>query len=616
MTTLEQHSTIPDDLIGMLDLLAETIVQALGFGVAVVNLARADGTMEVVSVAGDENARSLLLGTSDSIDMWRRLLAASEDWGRLRFQDHNHELADAAALSWIPDIEMVDAQDAWHPEDALFAPLVTEDGMLLGVLSVDLPHDGRRPGLATRNALEAFAVSVALAIEHATLRQRAELSERAVLRQATHDALTGLANRTLFEERLGAALARDDSDVTAVVFIDLDRFKLINDLHSHATGDEVLRAVADRIAGSIRPYDTAARWGGDEFLVLLERLPDEAAAVEVVQRISSSLAHPVHVSKREVAVTVSMGVALMEPHDGLDANELIRRADTAMYEIKNSGRDGFALFHTADQSIARRRHLLDLLARALPEQRVVIHYQPLVRVSDHRMIGVEALLRLRDDDGSLVPPLDFLHLALESATLIPIEHEVIRRACDQVARWVGDGHDLRVSVNVCAEQLRHVEDFEHVVHRALAGSGLDAGRLVCELTEHHLLDMSEATVAGITRLVEHGVRMSIDDFGTGFGSLTYLNALPIHELKIDRSFVAGAKGTSAAILRSIVGLAFDLGMDCVAEGVETPEQHDLVRAAGVPHAQGYLYARPVDPEALSTMLLRGPPPRTGARSAP
>jgi len=507
---------------------------------------------------------------------------------------------------------MVDAEDAWHPQDALFAPLVTEDGTLLGVLSVDLPRDGRRPGLATRHALEAYAVSVALAIEHATLRQRAELSERAVLRQATHDSLTALANRSLFEERLRNALARGGPDVTAVVFIDLDRFKLINDQHSHSTGDEVLRTVADRISGAVRPYDTAARWGGDEFLVLLERLPDEATALEVVQRISSSLAHPVHTSDREIGVTASMGVALTAPGDSVGADELIQRADTAMYEIKSSGRNGYGLFHTADQSITRRRHLLDLLSRALPERRVVVQYQPLVRVSDQVIIGVEALLRLRDDDGSLVPPLDFLHLALESGTLLPIEHEVIRRACDQVAQWVESGHDLRVSVNVCAEQMRRIADFEQIVHDALAGSGLTARRLVCELTEHHLVDMSEATVAGITRLVEHGVRMSIDDFGTGFGSLTYLSALPIHELKIDRSFVAGAEATGGAILRSIAGLAFDLGMGCVAEGVETLEQHDLVRAAGVPHAQGYRYARAVEPATLEEMLVRDPARLPGA----
>ncbi len=610
MTTPVERSTIPDDLIAMLDLLAETIVQALGFGVAVVNLTRVDGTLEVVSVAGDEGARLLLLGTTDTAERWQQMLAASEDWGRLRFQDHNHDLADPDLLTWIPDVEVVDAEDAWHPEDALFAPLVAEDGALLGVLSVDLPLDGRRPNLATRHALEAFAVSAALAIEHATMRQRAELSERAVLQQATHDSLTGLANRTLLEGRLRNSLTSHHEELmTALVFIDLDRFKLINDLHSHATGDQVLRAVAHRITAAIRPYDTAARWGGDEFLVLLERLPDVRVAVEVVQRISDSLAFPVTTGDGPIAVTASMGVSLMRPEDSFeeaDAEELIRRADAAMYEVKHTGRNGYAMFDTTGQSTSGRLHLLDLLSRALSEERIVVHYQPLVRVSDQGIVGVEALLRLRDDDGSLVPPLDFIALARDSGTLIPIEHEVIHRACAQVGRWAQDGHDLRVSVNVCAEQLHHSEDFENIVNSALTASGLTASRLVCEITEQDLFDLSEATVDGIARLVQHGVRMSLDDFGTGFGSLTHVHALPIQELKIDRSFVAGAQATGGAILRSIAGLAADLGMNCVAEGVETPEEHELVREAGVPQAQGFLYARPVDPETLAKMLVRSP----------
>lgn len=603
VTPSDEHSTIPGDLIAMLDLLAETIVQALGFGVAVVNLTCPDGSLEVVSVAGDEDARRVLLGTTDTVQSWQQMLLASEDWGRLRFQDHAHALASPELLSWVPDLEMVDAEDAWHPEDALFAPLVGEDGALLGVLSVDLPSDGRRPDLATRNALEAFAVSVALAIEHATLRQQAELSEQAMLRQATHDSLTGLANRALLEDRLRNALAcQDPGTMTALVFIDIDGFKSINDLHSHAAGDQVLRSVADRITGSIRPHDTAARWGGDEFLVLLERLPDETAAVEVAQRIMGSMVDPVKADDHLIKVTASMGVSFGAPDDGIDAEELMRRADSAMYDVKHTGRNGYATFRTAGQPTSHRLHLLDLLSRALREERLVVHYQPLVRVSDQIMVGVEALLRLRDDDGTLVLPNDFLPLARDGGTLIAIEHQVFRLACSQVAQWVEDGHDLRLSVNVCAQQLLEIEDFEAVVLSALADSGLTADRLICEITEHDLVDINEPMVAGISRLVHSGVRMSIDDFGTGFGSFTYVHTLPIQELKIDRSFVAGASETSGAILRSIAGLAGDLGMNCVAEGVETTEQHQLVREAGVAAAQGSLYSSPLDPETLTAML--------------
>ena len=604
VTTLEEHSTIPDDLIAMLDLLAETIVEALGFGVAAVNLARSDGSLEVVSVAGDEDARRLLLGTSQTAEKWELLLNAGERWGRLRFQDHNVDQARRDLLTWVPDIEVVDAVDAWHPEDALFAPLVAEDGALLGVLSVDLPRGGLRPDLATRHALEAFGVSAALAIEHATMRRRAELSEREMIRQSTHDALTGIANRSLLESLLNHAVRRADSKtLTALVFIDIDRFKSINDLHSHATGDQVLRAVAARISGAIRPHDTAARWGGDEFLVLLERLPDEATALQVVQRIRESLARPVTTGDRQVSVTASMGVSLITTEDRCDAAEIIRRADAAMYEVKRSGRNGYAMFRTIGPSTSRRLHLSDLLSRALSEERVVVHYQPLVCLSDRSIIGMEALLRLRDDDGSLVPPLDFLPLARADGSLIAIEREVIQQACAQVARWVDRGHDLRLSVNVSARHLRQTEYLENTIDAALTSSRLSAERLVCEITEHALVDLSETTIAGIERLVRRGVRMSIDDFGTGFGSFTYVQALPIHELKIDRSFVAGPPATSGAIIRSIAGLAADLGLNCVAEGVETSGQEALVRMAGISVAQGFRYARPGDPETLEDLLV-------------
>ena len=611
--TTKEHSTIPQDLVGMLDLLAETIVQALGFGVAVVNLTRPDGSLAVVSVAGDDDARRTLLGTTDTAQRWERLLAASEHWGRLRFREHGTELDTEELFSWVPTIEILDAEDAWHPEDALFAPLVGEDGALLGVLSVDLPKDGLRPSRTTCHALEAFAVSAALAIEHATMRQRAEVSEKAFRQQATHDSLTGIANRALFEDRLRHSLARRPAagTMTALVFIDLDRFKLINDLHSHATGDNVLRVVAERIHAAIRPHDTVARWGGDEFLVLLEGLPDEATAIHIVQRISASLLDPVTSGNLRVSVSASMGVSCVSVAEPCNSEELIRRADAAMYEVKYAGGGGYAAFHPNGRPAGRRQHLLNLLSRALNENRVVVHYQPIVRVSDRGVMGVEALVRLRDDDEALVPPLDFLSLARDGGTLLPIEHEVIRQACDQGARWVADGFDLRVSVNVCAEQLRRIEDFEAIVDKALTSSGLAADRLVCEITEHTLVDVTAATVAGIERLVARGVRISIDDFGTGFGSLSYIQALSIQELKIDRSFVASSAPATTAIVRSIAGLAADLGMNCVAEGVETLEQHELVRQSGVPHAQGFLYGRPAAPEALTSWLLGDPAHRAG-----
>jgi len=319
--------TVPDDLVAMLDLLAQTIVQALGFGVAGVNITRADGSLEVISVAGDEQARKMLLGTVQSGEIWDRILAVSEPWGRLRFVDHRNQEADPELLSWIPDIVPIDAEDAWHPEDSLFAPLTAADGSRLGILSVDLPHDGRRPSSATCRALEAFAVSTALAIENATLRTRAETSERSLKELAKFDSLTGVGNRSMLFERLEhAATARPERRLLlALAFIDLDGFK----------GRTV-----------VRPHDTVVRWGGDEFLVLLEQLDHETAALEVAQRIVAVVAEPIQLHGHECNVTASVGLAFCGAADEVDADDLVRQADSAMYRVKRTGRNAYAVFDT------------------------------------------------------------------------------------------------------------------------------------------------------------------------------------------------------------------------------------------------------------------------------
>jgi diguanylate cyclase (GGDEF)-like protein len=339
--------TAGDELVAMLDRLAEMIVDALGFGVAAINLARPDGSLEVVSVAGDEQAREALIGTVDSAAAWDAMLAGSEPWGALRFVDH---LSPTAArpddVSWVPTLAPLDVEDAWHPEDALFAPLRSSDEVLLGILSVDLPHAGRRPGPSTRKALEAFACSAALAIEHATLRLQAEASERRFRELATQDWLTGLGNRSMLLERLAHAVAARDDQQTlmALVFIDLNGFKAVNDRHSHAAGDQLLKAVADRIRCLVRPHDTVVRWGGDEFLVLLEGLSREDAALGVADRIRAAVAVPVQHEDGLLRVTASVGLTFHHPGDATDAEELIRRADAAMYQAKNVVASGCVTF--------------------------------------------------------------------------------------------------------------------------------------------------------------------------------------------------------------------------------------------------------------------------------
>jgi diguanylate cyclase (GGDEF)-like protein len=599
-------ATASVDLRSTLDLLAQTIVQALGFGVAVVNLAQADGSQAVVSVAGSADAREALHGHVDSADVWARLLAVSEPWGRLCFLDHRNQSLDATGvLSWIPDIEISSDPQAWHPEDALFAPLYASDGSMLGVLSVDLPRDGLRPDQSTRNALEAFAVSAALAIEHATLRSRAEESEQRFQKLASADPLTGLGNRSLLLDRLQHACQRRSSRAMALVFVDLDGFKQVNDAYSHAHGDFVLLTVAQRLRAVVRQHDTVARWGGDEFIVLLEEVPAIATVSHVTGRINEVVAWPIVFGGDTMQVTASIGVTINEPRSAAEPDSLIRDADSAMYSAKRGGKNRTTVFdRTLRDHHSERDHIEALLARAVAEDRLVLHYQPVVRLSDAAVVGVEALLRLRDDDDTLLYPGEFLHIALETDHLSEIENEVLRRACEQAVAWAARGHELKVSVNVCAAQLAVVDDFERAVLDALDSSGLPPDRLICEVTEHTAFEITRGTVAGMARLMARGVDFSIDDFGTGYASLAYLRSLAVQEIKVDASFVQAAPSerASAAIVRAVATLATELGVRCVAEGVESQEQHTHVRALGIELAQGFVYGRPSAAEHITGVL--------------
>ncbi len=596
----------PVDLAATLDLLARTIVRALGFGVAAVNLARPDGSQEVVAVAGPPEAREALLGNVDGPTLWDEVVARSERWGRLCFLDHSVELPDDEALSWVPDIKVSDDPRAWHPKDALFAPLYAGDGSLLGMLSVDLPHDGRRPDRATQEALEAFAVSAALAIEHATLRSRAEASQRRFQELAQHDPLTALGNRSMLLNRLRHAVGRHTAtrSMMALLFMDLDGFKRVNDEFSHAVGDLVLLSVADRLRNVVRLNDTVARWGGDEFIVLLEDLADTDTVLSVTRRINEVVAEPVDYQGHSLRVSGSIGIAIAGPYEDVDADELIRRADRAMYRAKRSGKDRSAVFDPTMADVAvPTHHVSDLLERALDEDRLVLHYQPIVRVPDLAVTGAEALLRLRDDDGSLLYPAGFLP-AEEQGLMRRIEYEVLRRACEQAARWRGAGHQLRVAVNLGVARLAAMEELESVVRGVLEETGLPPSGLTCELTERGALDVTPDTLLGMTRLVETGVDVSVDDFAASYGSLLYLRSMPVQEVKIDRSIVEAAPSdrSAAAIVRSVVALAAELEVRCVAEGVETAEQHALIRDLGVGLAQGHWYGRPVPPAELTAAL--------------
>lgn len=364
----------------------------------------------------------------------------------------------------------------------------------------------------------------------------------------------------------------------------------------HAMGDRVLQTVARRLRECVRPHDTVARWGGDEFVVLVERLADDEVATALAERIRQSVGRPIEHRGDELLLGASVGVAFARPDETLTADQLLTQADAAMYRSKALGKSRWSVFDAGLRAAAdRRTQLEDLLRRAVASGRVVLHYQPIVELESGSIVGAEALLRLLDDDGTLVLPGAFLDFAEESGLILPVEEEVLRQACAAAATWQRAGRALPVSVNICARQLGNIVDLEQLIGRTLEGAGLEQSRLVCEVTEHALVDTGADTRAGMSRMVGNGTDFSVDDFGTGHGSLTYLQVLPVQEIKIDRSFVALAPGAreSGAIVRSIATLAHELGVRCVAEGVEGVEQHRFLQSLGVRYAQGYLYGRPV-----------------------
>jgi diguanylate cyclase (GGDEF)-like protein/PAS domain S-box-containing protein len=434
--------------------------------------------------------------------------------------------------------------------------------------------------------------------------ERKEL-ERQLTHQAFHDPLTGLANRALFRDRVRHALAlrRRTLQPLAVLFLDLDGFKAINDSLGHAHGDRLLGAVAGRLQACVRPGDTVARLGGDEFAVLLEELDGVHVAQQVAQRFIAELQSPFALDGHDVVVGASVGLALAEVDD--DADELLRNADLAMYRAKTLGKNRCEIFEPDMHAAALDRMAIENdLRHAVVRDELRLHYQPVVELATGRVVGVEALLRWQHPERGLVSPLDFISVAEESGIIVPVGRWVLTEALRQVARWRREtGLPLRLSVNISARQLQAPRLAEHVA-KTLRSTGVSPNDLVLEITESMLVDDAERTIAKLHLLRELGVRLAIDDFGTGYSSLNYLRRLPVDVLKIDRSFVQGI-GTEdelTSLTGAIVGIGRDLGLDTVAEGIEEPEQLAALRAMGCELGQGYLYARPLPPEQLADLL--------------
>jgi diguanylate cyclase (GGDEF)-like protein len=415
------------------------------------------------------------------------------------------------------------------------------------------------------------------------------------------DPLSGLPNRLLFGERLEQELSRiaRTNQGLAVMFLDLDRFKDVNDTYGHQAGDELIKLVARRLGELLRGSDTLARFGGDEFAIIQTEMRSSQDAEALARRILDALTHPFEIAGTQVTVGVSIGVSLA-PENGTDRETLMRLADTALYQAKSEGRNRHSFFERKmDETIRMRKVVEDDLRQAISQDGLVLHYQPLVSADGQTIVGLEALVRWPHAKQGLAGPARFISLAEERGLVIPLGEWVLRRACEDGRRWPG----LRIAVNVSPIQFRH-RDFVTSVMRALKETGFEPSRLELELTEGVVVEDADAAEAAMMELRALGVHLALDDFGTGYSSLIYLRRFAFDKIKIDRSFLESmeATGESAILVHSIVHLGRALGLTVTAEGVETKEQHRFLQALGCHQLQGYLFSKPVPPDEIDRLL--------------
>jgi diguanylate cyclase (GGDEF)-like protein/PAS domain S-box-containing protein len=501
--------------------------------------------------------------------------------------------------------------DVLHPDDRAFAENLLVDvvrtarAQLSGELRAQ-HADGswRIVETVLTNLLDDAAVG-GVVINYRDITVRKALEEQ-LRHQAFHDALTGLPNRALFADRLGHALsrARRSPQHVAVLFVDLDDFKTVNDSLGHGEGDQLLVAVAQRLQASVRPGDTIARMGGDEFAVLVEDQTDAEAPIQVGHRLMESLRAPFERGGKELFVHASVGVAVSVSKDQ-EADELLRDADLSMYMAKANGKNRLEVFQPSMHTAALARLALKGdLERAMERDEFTVLYQPIMRLGSGRISGVEALLRWQHPRRGVVGPVEFIPLAEETGLIVPLGRWVLEQACRQALIWDALG-DVRVtmSVNVSGRQVQE-PDFVDSVAAVLSATGLEPERLTLEFTESVLMHDAAMAADKLTELKRLGVRLAIDDFGTGYSSLSYLRRFPMDILKLDGSFVAGmASGSEqAALVRSILKLGETLHLETVAEGIEEPAQLSKLQALGADLGQGYYFARPLQADAVSALL--------------
>ncbi|MFL6565576.1 MAG: putative bifunctional diguanylate cyclase/phosphodiesterase, partial [Burkholderiales bacterium] len=457
---------------------------------------------------------------------------------------------------------------------------------------VTAEHAARELLQSSRDALERAVAERTTELQEANARAR---------HLADHDALTGLPNRRLLEDRLTQALALSyrNRKQTAVMFVDLDRFKAINDSLGHAVGDIVLKEVAQRLVRQLRVGDTICRIGGDEFIVVLPELKRAADAAHVAQKVLEQLSQPFAAEERELIVTPSIGIAVF-PEDGRDAETLIRSSDAAMYHAKELGRANYQFFTAEMNQAASRRLALEAdLRRALGKDELRVYYQPIVDAKTGLIAAHEALARWQHPERGVVEPAEFIQLAEESGMILKLGEWVLRQAC-RWATFIGVERGLPVSVNLSPRQFNDPK-LVYTVAAALRETGLPANLLQLEITETTAMQYTDVTLATLNRLKALGVSIAIDDFGTGYSSLSYLKRFPVDLLKIDRSFTGElpADADQCAIVSAIVALAHALELQVIAEGVESEEQRAFLKSCGCDFIQGYLTGAPLDADAAA-----------------
>jgi diguanylate cyclase (GGDEF)-like protein len=550
-------------------------------------------------------------------------IAASDD-AALRFERLQTDVGEGPCLTAYETEEAVAVPDLGM-EDRFprFAPLAVEAG-LAAVFTFPLRHDGGALGALDlyRNSpggLEPHAMAVAQTLADVTTayllnaqaRVDAEESAEQFRHDARHDPLTGLPNRLMLQERLehAALRAKRSRSNSAILFADLDRFKAVNDTHGHSAGDDLLRAVAHRLTGLVRPGDTLARFSGDEFVFLCEDLASAADAESLATRIEQSFADPFSLGDVEIMVTASVGTAFAGPGEDLSP-QLLADADVAMYQAKRKGGAGHQAFDLRDSRRMTDRHnLAKDLRSAFGDGELEIAYQPLVRSMDGLVTGVEALLRWTHPRRGPVPPQAMVAIAEQSGLISDIGAWVLDRSCQDRSRWLAEhkGLYLDLSVNVSGRQLME-PGFGPTVAAVLDQTDTDPSAVVLEITESVLIDDGERSVAVLSDLKRLGVRLALDDFGTGYSSLSYLRRMPIDIVKVDQGFVADIdQGPGVdAIIAAVTNLAHALGLRVTAEGVETQRQRDEVNAIGCDSAQGFYYARPMPAESFADHLAACP----------